>query len=48
MDIPSFLFSIIISFNLDVYSLGEDQAKTLGINTNALKTLTLILISILT
>ena len=46
--IPSFLFSIFISFNLDVYSLGEDQAKTLGINTNTLKTLTLILISILT
>ncbi|MDI6860698.1 MAG: iron ABC transporter permease [Caldisericia bacterium] len=46
--IPSFITSIFLSFNLDVYSLGEDQAKTLGINTNLLKTLTLILISILT
>lgn len=46
--IPSLIISILISFKLDVYSLGEEQAKTLGINTNSLKTITLILISILT
>lgn len=46
--IPSLIISIFISFKLDVYSLGEDQAKTLGINTNSLKTITLVLISILT
>lgn len=46
--IPSLIISILISFKLDVYSLGEDQAKTLGINTNSLKTITLVLISILT
>ncbi len=46
--IPALIISIFISFKLDVYSLGEDQAKTLGINTNSLKTITLVLISILT
>lgn len=46
--IPSLMISVFISFNLDVYSLGEDQAKTLGININSLRTTILILISILT
>jgi len=46
--IPSLILTILISFKLDVYTLGEDQANTLGVNTDILKTLTLILISILT
>ncbi|MCX8095829.1 MAG: iron ABC transporter permease [Caldisericia bacterium] len=46
--IPSLIITIFISFNLDVYSLGEDEAKTLGVNLDSLKTITLILIAILT
>ncbi|MBC7194208.1 MAG: iron ABC transporter permease, partial [Caldisericia bacterium] len=46
--LPCLIFTIFLSFKLDVYSLGEDEAKTLGINTNLIKTLSLILIALLT
>jgi iron complex transport system permease protein len=46
--IPCLILIIFLSFKLDVYSIGEDQAKTLGINTSLLKTLSLISIALLT
>jgi len=46
--IPCLIFSILINIQLDAFSLGEDEAHSLGVNTKLLKTVTLFLIALLT
>lgn len=45
---PSLFITILINLKLDIYALGEEQAKTLGVNVDFVRTITLLLISILT
>lgn len=46
--LPCVILSIFINVQLDAYSLGEDEASSLGVNVKLLKTILLFLIALLT
>lgn len=46
--LPCVILSIFLNVQLDAYSLGEDEASSLGVNVKQLKTILLFLIALLT
>lgn len=46
--LPCIILSIFLNVKLDAYSLGEDEASSLGVNVRLLKTILLFLIALLT
>ncbi|MGQ9845674.1 MAG: FecCD family ABC transporter permease [Caldisericia bacterium] len=46
--LPCVILSIFLNVKLDAYSLGEDEASSLGVNVKLLKTILLFLIALLT
>lgn len=46
--IPTTIFSIFLNVQLDAYSLGEDEAVSVGVNIKFLKSILLFLIALLT
>jgi len=46
--IPATIFSILLNVQLDAYSLGEDEAVSVGVNIKFLKSILLFLIALLT